>query len=257
MEVAEASRPYARGTITFNVVGIALLYLVYGATRLHWLRVPFSLGLPALLSIGLYLVLRLYRAGRYRLPIALFLVSAAFIVLGAAFDMIVTVNKTPDLAEECNVVVRSLLDAGFPLWSVYTYSILTQILLQAFLCAFFAAFLRHRTNIIEVVASSHAVSILAFIKAALGWGHAPLKQAPYAFKRSFLPDPYCVVWFLLAFWATQAVDRWCAGLQWLEVLPNSNGFISLVFWVSLIIYLFSYLAWLRVSTISSSALEAV
>jgi hypothetical protein len=108
----------------YGFVFIPLVIVVYYTGFLLEMQIPLVYFIPVFLIGNIGLMVVLYCQVNENLPLTPFLVGAFSIIGGAAFDMIATVVKSPDLILEANPEARSLLDIGYSVEFVYVYSLL-------------------------------------------------------------------------------------------------------------------------------------
>lgn len=239
--VEHQSKPYASRLIASLLVGALVVTVVY------WLQPSLKLGvwlaylIPAFLLYCLHLSAKLLALGTDMIPRGPFLAGVAFVVGGAGLDMIATVINTPSLDKEGNPVARALLDSGHPLWFVYSFALIAQILYALFTCLLWAVFLRHRRTVLSLARKSARGSRLAFIKAAMGGAELSWRQWVIPLKWSELPNSYHVSLLIAAVFAGSFLMRWYWGLTWLDVLPHAR---EVAMAISIMVPLLVYVAWL-------------
>jgi hypothetical protein len=239
--IVERANPYSKWFLLSMCVFFPLLIVVYYTRFLLEMQMPLVYFIPIFLigSIGLMVVL--YRQVNGNLPLIPFLVGVFSIVGGAAFDMIATVAKSPDLTLEANPVARSLLDTGYSVEFVYVYSLLAQILIVALGCVMWASFLRHRKILIASAISAKPKSYLEFAKAATGAGHLSWRQCFLPLSLSDLPMSYHMVWSFVVIWVGMSPYRWYMGFEWLS---GVHGFRYQVLVLLMSLSLIGYAIWL-------------
>lgn len=217
--IIERSNPLTKQWLVGTLTLIALVFFVYYTDWVPWLRFPFAYLILLTLYYLFHLTMRLYAIGTGRISTAAFLTGVFFIIGGAAFDMIVTVIKSPSLDREANPVARALLDSGQTLPFVYGYGVTAQFLLVSVTCLMWAAFLRHRAEMVAS-AKSTAHSWFDFIKAMTGGGHLSWRQYFLPLKFSELPNAYHVFWVFVVMWVAFTPTRFYYGLEWLGIFPG-------------------------------------
>jgi hypothetical protein len=207
--------------------------------RLAHLRVGLAYAILPILAAALPIAVGLARAGPAAPPPIATAIGLAFIVGGAAFDILATLIHTPDLKLEANPIARALLDSAHPMWLVFVFAGVGQSLWLLTLCALWLALLRHRTAIAASVSGSS--SLLLFIKAATGGAELTWRQWALPLRYSELPDPYHLCWPIVALAIASSADRWYLGLGWFGIAPVPRW---QVFTVALLAGLAGYFVWL-------------
>ncbi len=239
-EIRQRTRPIARRFL-FVFLSFAALLLVALLSPLDEVLVRASYAIPVWLALLLILAISLWRSGSGPLAKALFMAGVAIVIGGAAFDMIVTVIKTPTLEREANPIARALLDGGHSLAFVYVYSLVAQalgVLIQLFL---WAAFLRHWKTVVFMANASSPRSGLDFAKAVTGGARLSWRQYIIPPKFSELPEAYSFTIALAFFLPGISLYRWYLGLVWLGAVPHASTGPM----VGLCLFLFGgYVTWL-------------
>jgi hypothetical protein len=199
------------------------------------------LPLPPLL----YLAVRLYRLGPAPVSPFLLLAGIAFLLLGAAVDIIATVVNSPDLRHEANPIARTLLDSGLPLGWVYAYGGIATAMGLAILSYWWAGFLAHYRTLLDWAWASRPQSYLEFVRATAGW--LTWRQLLFPMSLSDLVAVYraCYYWFfqtfsLIAFALT--LPRFYIALVWFQMVPFVHVYTLYLLSVAVVLPL--YMLWL-------------
>lgn len=239
--IEKRTNPYAKQMLIAGMVAGVLIVLVYYMPSLSASRVFIAFLVPIFLIYGIALAALIYQVPDTPLSIVSFLIGSLFVAGGAAFDGIATLIKSPTLSREGNPIARSLLDSGFSANFVTLYGIASQIALVIFICAWWAAFLKHKETLVALAKSKNEQSRFGFLKAAMGGAHLSWRQFFLPFKFSELPTSYYLVWILPVCFVWGSLYRWYLGFNWL-------GFVSLplllVASISVVIPFIGYTIWL-------------
>lgn len=240
---SRANADARRLLITATVVG-SIVLIVYATDRATWLRVPVAYCLPAFLTYALLLAALLYLRGRATIPKLIFAAGVLLTVGGVFLDMVMTAIKTPTLELEANPIVRALLGARHSLTFIYWYAIVGQGLFTAFICLFWAAFLRNRLTLILSAWRAAASGKAAFVKAALGGGQLTWRQFLFPMRISELPTAYHMAWLFSAVLMAMGPYRLYLGLCWLGW--GSFTYHVAACAVAMLLTTSCYLAWLLI-----------
>jgi hypothetical protein len=172
---------------------------------------------PLFLVAVLVLALVLARKGTAPVPPVLAWIGVAYIVGGAAFDILATLIHTPDLADEGNPFVLTLFRTGHSLWFVFGYGAAEQGLLVLFLCVLWIGLLRHRLVLIESLRGT--TPYWTFLKSATGGARLTWRQWLLPLSLAELPNSYFVLWTLTAILMGGWGVRWYLGLEWFALVP--------------------------------------
>jgi len=239
--VENHATPYTK--LIFSIACIATLAasLVYYAQFLKPLRLPFAYFLLVVLAYIVVLGIALYRQGTSNLPVLPFMVGTIWIVGGIAFDVIVTIIKTPTLSLEYNPVARQFFESGLSIEFVYLYGITAQAMFALLICVGWAAFLRHRKTLIELAWQPEPKTFTQFINAALT-GRITVKPRNERTLSDYLNFKWYRFTFLLivSFLAVPFI-RLYFGLEWLGIAPFPR---SIVVSVSATVAVLAYFIWL-------------
>jgi hypothetical protein len=208
---------------------ISVLLIGYGSILV--LYVPLFQGIRQftlyfLLVALIYLIVLAYRIAAYgqgkRLGIP-FIIGVVVIFGGAAFDMLATVTKSPDLSLEGNPYARMLLDTGHSVASVYSYAVVAQLLLQLMFTMLLLIFLRHKDTVLELAWEAKPKSRYEFVKAAFGMESYSWRQMWFSFKASrdyYKRSALHVLMFLICIILAAQPFRWWLGAEWFGIVPN-------------------------------------
>jgi hypothetical protein len=223
------STPAILGSLLGVGLVAVLVLLIFWPIQPAWsLPLAYFLPVPA---VGVVVcLLRVLRHGPGKLPRLPFLIGSAYMVGGAAFDILATIVHTPDLSDEGNPIVRALLDAGQELWVVYVYGASLQTLDAVGACVLWAAFLRHRHTWLRTTWDAGPQSLPQFLKAATGgarlsWRQYCLPLTVSDLKRISVYHPF---WVLPPVLLGSYVARWYLGFAWFGILPAGNHYAVLV-----------------------------
>jgi hypothetical protein len=239
--VEKSTNPYAKQLLVTGVFVVLFAMPVFYTSFLKEIYAVIAVLLPIFLVYWIVLTLLIYRKGISPLPLTTFLIGFVFIAGGAAFDGLTTINLSPDLANESNPIVRSLLDSGYPIAFVTVYAAFSQIALIVLFCLFWAAFLRHQDTFIALAKAKNPKTRLAFIKAAMGGAHLSWRQFLVPMRPDEFPTSYYLVWALSSFVLWGSFYRWYLGFNWLGIITIPIILVSIFI---LIIMFASYCIWL-------------
>jgi hypothetical protein len=186
--------------------------LVFSLDRFPAAVIPTAYAVPFLLVVCLFFAVSLFRRGTSTVSLPFLLIGWLFIVGGVLLDVTATLIHTPDLANEGNVLARTLLDSGHDLTFVYVYGAIAQTLVVLFLSALWFAFLRHRTALVESI--PRASSFPVFLKASTGGAQLSWRQWLCPLRSADLPWSYHLQWWLAILLIAGCVDRWYLALEW-------------------------------------------
>jgi hypothetical protein len=240
-EIILRANPIAKRLLLCILFQMVILLVVMLSPWLTILQVPLAYLTLILLTALLFCTISLYRIGTGKITRLLFWIGAFSIVGGATFDMIVTVIHTPLLDMEANPIARALLDAGHSVAFVYIYGLIAQIVLAALGCAMWAAFLRHRADLVASAKNTNPRSWFDFVKAMTGGGHLSWRQYFLPLKLSELPTSYHMFWILVVIWVAFTPFRFYFGLEWLGLFPGLR-MQALILWG--IVVAIGYFFWL-------------
>jgi hypothetical protein len=242
-KVLRAAQPAVLGGLLCACSAAVLIVLICLPIQQRW-RVLAAYLLPLPSAAALVCLLLLFRAGTGKLSWPFFLIGAAYLLGGIAFDILATVVHTPDLSDECNPIARALLDSDQGLAVVYAYGAIMQALLAVAGCTLWGAFLRHRDTWLRTTWASDPRSFLQFLKAALGGARMSWRQffLPLTLSEVKLFSFYHVFWLFVPLMLGGTVERWYLGCSWFRLLPDVDHY-----WVlagGLLLGLVAFLVWL-------------
>ena len=253
-ETIEAqAQPHAKRLFLFALASMIVLS-AYSIPSLSPLRPWLAYGLPLALGYFLVLIIAIYRAGTARPPLLPLLGGWAVIVGGTAFDVLITIARNPSLNLEANPVARAFLDSGHPLWFVYAYGFIAQVLFTLLIGLMWAAFLRHQPVILDLAWQLQPKTALEFINAA--WRGSIKVDWFYGYR---LSDYRHYKWYRTAQWLFCAcmvfpLARFYFGLEWLGIrLPRNLMAGLLVSLLFLPYFIWLYLQFARGQRSSSQA----
>jgi len=194
-----------------------VIFAAFFTDRLTVWRVPAAYLVLLGAAISLPLSAALALRGSARAPTGLLLAGVAFTAGGAAFDVGATLWHTPDLAQEGNVVARTLLDSGCSVGFVLAAGAVGQIASTASLVCAWAGLLRHRHLILADIPIDGAV--LPTLKAATGGANRTWRQWLLPLRYAELPDAYHLWWATAAVLVAGSAYRWYLGLEWFGLVP--------------------------------------
>lgn len=202
--------------LTLGVGGVLLA--VFSTDTLTAWRLPgayFALiGAAAALPLSAALAWH----GPARAPSGPLAAGVTFIAGGAAFDVGATLWHTPDLAQEANVVARTLLDSGHSVGFVLAAAGVAQFALTAALICAWVGLLRHRNLILTEVPIGGAV--LPTLKAATGGASLTWRQWLLPLGFAELPGAYHLWWATAVVLVGGSASRWYLGLEWFGLVPS-------------------------------------
>jgi len=248
-EIIESkAQPYAK-KLLFVILFLCIVLYVY--PLLGMLRLPLAYCFPFAVGYAIYLVIALYRLGTSPLPIVPLVSVWSLIIIGIAFDVLITIIINPSLSMETNLVARVLLDSGNSLEFVYIYGFVAQSLLVVFACLMWATFLRHRQTIVDLAWQLNPKTAKEFMLAAFRgktrwewfYGWRPSDYKDYKWFR-------ILQWF---FWlsAMHGLLRLYFGLRWLGLRLPQNVLMVLY----LLLITVPYFFWLRLQFSKGNTLE--
>ena len=229
----------ARDLLVLSIGSAAFVIAVYLLQLFPTISAHTAFALPALLAIGLYLAIRLARAGTAAVPATLLIPGVIFIVGGAAFDIAATLHHTPDLRQEANPIARALLDSGYSLAAVYGLAVVCQGLYVSLICATWVALLKNRSFLVRSL--GEARSPLAFLKAATGGAGLTCRQWFFPMRFSQFPDTRYAVWVLAVTLFASGAERWYLGFEWYGLVYGSRMPVVVC---AILLGLCIYLTWL-------------
>jgi len=139
-----------------------------------------------------------------------------FIAGAAVLDVSVTFYFSPDLVDEGNPVVRTLLDSGHELPWVMAYMLLTTLAVIGTFCTFWGAFLAHRPFLLRTIHEARPPHWIDFLKAATGGARLSLRQWLFPCRWSELPRLYHGIWMVgIAIVFGITLFRYYVSLEWL------------------------------------------
>lgn len=140
------------------------------------------------------------------------ILGALLIAGGSFFDLAVTVLFSPDLSEEANPVVISLLYHDISLWIIYFFMLFYQVLEISIDLFLWACFLKTYPNILK---SIPYVNFFTTIKCLLGCGKMT--------RLDFLLGRNIQYSYLVPFWIFIIIMgsfiHWYAVMEWLKIIP--------------------------------------
>jgi hypothetical protein len=218
---------------------------VFYLDQLRALRVPSVAILIAGVALALGLLARTVRLGDADLPRLPFWGGCAFMAGGWALDIGATLAHTPNLSQESNPVVRTLLESGHPLSLVYLVASLGQALFLLWACLALAAFLRHRRALVRSAWALEPRSPGEFVRAAMSGRRLTLRQFCFAVRAAELPRAYQFASLLNLCAAPLWASRWYLGLAWLDLVPQTPSGPYAAAAVAVVVVMLGYWAWLR------------
>jgi hypothetical protein len=212
---------------------------VYLIGLLRSIAVPFAFALPVILAVSVYLAFQLARAGETTAEHKLLLAGMAFIMGGAAFDIVATIYHTGDLSNEANPIARTLLDSGYGVPLVYAVGGLCQGLYILLLCLLWTGLLRHQGFLLKSLRDEQ--SSMTFLKAATGGHKLTWRQWLLPLHLSDMPDARFGVWVFAVILLAASANRWYLGLEWFGFAPGWHLHVGLG---AILVGLCVYFIWL-------------
>lgn len=241
IKTMEHTSRYSRQLLILLLLAISWIILVFFTNKMPNLRVATTYVIPFLLYYGLFLATMMFHHGAGRPPPLLAIGGVLIIVGGTAFDVLITIIKSPTLTREANPIARTLLDSGHSVTFVYVYAGLCQTLDALINCLLWLGLLKHRRTIITSAWLSEPKSLPQFFKAALGGGHLTWRQFFLPFRWRQRPSSYHLIWLAAAIISADSLHRYMCALAWLgwkpisinlaSVLAMSLGFCMFLLWL--------------------------
>lgn len=205
----------------------------------EWL-IPVAVMAPIVLGVAIVLMWRLLLAVSDPVPVPAAVIGIVFIVGGTAFDMLATVLHSPTLESEGNAIARAFLEAAYPLWFLYGFSILAQALDSALLSLAWVAFLRHRRALIASIGHPKTLDELM----NLAFGMQPRTFSSTGKPASWTqPRAYHILWFAIVLLVALQGYRWYLGLEWFDVVEGFRWLVVAIITLQASTVYFSWLWW--------------
>jgi hypothetical protein len=244
-EIRSRTNAYAGQLLIAAIIILYAIVMIFSLRNFENLRTPTLYLIPIVLIYLNVLALIILRQGEGKIPTLRLVGGVVVIAGGTIFDMLATVIKSPELSLEGNIIARMMLDSGQSVQFVYGYAIITQFLLIAVMSIVWAAFLRHKETLLEVIWESQPTSRSEFIKAALG-GEGYSWKGYFTFHKFSSPYYRRVMYhsllFMGALFPTLSLYRWWLGLEWFQIVPNLSDGILIVGCILLGVVV--YITWL-------------
>ncbi len=167
----------------------------------------------------------------------MFFWAGTFVVLGGAtIDMFVTALCSPDLAREGNYMVLMLFEMNAPLWFIYLFLVLLEVIMSILIVSLWVCFLKSYSNMLYRIPYKNLTTTFKWV---LGAGKMNILD--FFLLRNF--DPYFTISLAAVVAVALQVLHWYVALEWLEFVPISTDFrvsvllsilfitiMTLVFW---------------------------
>lgn len=143
------------------------------------------------------------------------LCSGMALVIGSSIiDMAVTVMYSPDLSREGNPIVLMLFDLQAPLWFVYLFELMFNILFMTLVLVLWACFLKSYPKMLETIPYKNFITTFRWI---MGAGNISLLDWFLCRKVDF----YHMISLVTLMLVMGYFLRLYAALEWLSIIPIS------------------------------------
>jgi hypothetical protein len=166
-EVEKAALPFGKWSFAVLAAGAAVALIGFRIPSFTAARIPAACTLTAALFVEIYLIYEFSRRGGIPAPLFPLLAGWTFAVGGIGLDVVMTVIKTPDFANEDNPVVRALLESGYSVNLIRVFGLLAQSGLAVLACLAWMVFLRHHRTVLALARSLGPRSYREFVNAAV------------------------------------------------------------------------------------------
>lgn len=180
----------------------------------------------------------------------LFYISSALIIGCTLLDITVTVLSSPDLAEEGNLTILMLLKAHVPLWIIYSFIALYELLFFAFSISLWGCFLKTYDDIVSRIPYKSPITTLKWLSGS---------GAISGLKAFLNPkiDTYFALSFTTLICVVMQLARIYAALEWLDIIPISSYFRIIAISAIILIPLIGFVGFTHYKVKQNSASRAV
>jgi len=193
----------------------------------------------------LYYSLKLFRLLSIPTKKYPFLIGTFVILGGALIDIVVTIIYSPDLKEEGNPIILTLLNLDWPLWSIYLFCALLQIVILSYTLILWANFIKMYPSMIRSIPYKNLFTTYKWLSGAGQQKNFLDVLLNRKFDYTFF---MFTIMFLLVL---MHINRWYFAMEWIKLVPASNKIPIII--NCFIILLFLIKAHKQVQRLSSTA----
>lgn len=177
-------------------------------------------------AFTLYYSIRLHKNIPSQVPLLGLLVGIIFVLGGSIFDMTTTIICSPDLSEEGNPILVTLLDNNFSLSFIYLFTLFYQILKVSITLYLWTAFLKIYPTLLNLIPYKNFFTTGRWLMGAGKMSLSDFLQSKNI-QFEFLVPSFIFIIFMSNF------IHWYAGLEWLQIIPYGPDTLILATWTIL------------------------